>query len=51
MTFASAEAYNYDNYVIRNMKKIGSIVYIIKDIFKIFIQELRLVKPKTFGFS
>jgi hypothetical protein len=51
MSFAGAEAYNYENYVIKKLKSIGSLTYIIKDIIRLFMLELRLLKPKKFGFS
>lgn len=52
MALAVLEAYNYKDYVLtRGKNKIGSILYIIKDVYTIFMHELRLFKPKSIGFS
>jgi len=51
VSYACAEAYNYRNYVVTNLTNFGSILYILKDIFTIFMEELRLFKPKKFGFN
>ena len=51
MAFACAEAYDYENYAVKRVKKMGSFLYIIKDIIQIFQRELRLIKPKKYGFS
>ena len=51
MIFAAAEAYNYEDYKLKTIRNFGSIRYIIVDIFKIFVHELRLVKPRKMGFS
>jgi hypothetical protein len=51
MIIAAAEAYSYENYRLRTVRNIGSIKYIILDIFKIFFNELRLFKPKQLGFT
>lgn len=51
MIIAAAEAYSFENYRLRTVRNFGSIKYIIIDIFKIFINELRLFRPKRFGFT
>jgi len=51
MSFAAAEAYNYESYVVNSVRNYGSFFYIIKDIIKIFRIELRLFKPRALGFK
>lgn len=51
MIIAAAEAYSYENYLLRTIRNFGSIKYIIVDILKIFFTELRLFRPKRFGFT
>ena len=51
MIFAAAEAYNYEDYKLRTIRNFGSIKYIIWDVFKVFITELRLLKPRKMGFT
>lgn len=51
MALAVLEAYNYTDYVVtRGKNKFGSIIYIIKDSYNIFMTELRLFSPKSVGF-
>jgi hypothetical protein len=51
MAIAVLEAYNYTDYVVtRGKNKFGSIFYIIKDVYNLFMGELRLFKPKNIGF-
>lgn len=51
MALAVLEAYNYTDYVVtRGKNKFGSIIYIIKDSYYIFMNELRLFSPKSVGF-
>jgi hypothetical protein len=51
MAIAVLEAYSYTNYVVRGKNKFGSIFYIIKDVFYLFMAEIRLFKPKNIGFQ
>lgn len=51
MAIAVLEAYNYSNYVVTRGNKFGSIIYILKDVFYLFMAELRLFKPKNIGFK
>lgn len=51
MAIAVLEAYNYQDYVVKRGKnKFGSLIYIIKDMIYLFMEELRLFKPKNVGF-
>jgi hypothetical protein len=51
MAIAVLEAYKYEDYVVqRGKNKFGSIIYIIKDVYYLFKNELRLFKPKNIGF-
>lgn len=52
MAIAVLEAYSYTNYVVtRGKNKFGSVIYIVKDVFYLFMAELRLFKPKSIGFK
>ncbi len=51
MIIAAAEAYSYENYLLRTVRNFGSIRYIIVDIFSIFFTEMRLFRPKRIGFT
>jgi hypothetical protein len=51
MALAALEAYNYEDYVVTKGKnRFGSLFFIIKDSYSIFVNELKLFKPKSIGF-
>lgn len=52
MALAGVQAYNFQDYVVLSLRnKFGSIMYVLTDILNMFKQELRLIKPKKFGFT
>jgi hypothetical protein len=45
MSLATLQAYDYQDYVVANSSNCGSVAYVLKDILRLVLIELKLMAP------